>query len=242
MKRLFYGMIAIAITMDISAEEPSLTIQSDLVSSYVWRGMYQTGASIQPSIGVGYKGFSLTAWGSTDFDGTSSTDGFASKEVDLTIAYAFQNGPTISITDYWWAGQGAKRYFHYGTGTAHYFEAGISYTLPLEKTPLSVGWYTMVAGADKNAKGNQNYSTYVEFNYPFAIKSIDLNATLGLSPFKSHLLYGCDSFAITNIAVKGTYTIKASKQLSIPIYSQLIFNPRASDAHIVFGISLVPSL
>ena len=40
---------------------------ADLVSSYVWRGVYQTGASVQPSINLSYAGFSLTAWGSTDF-------------------------------------------------------------------------------------------------------------------------------------------------------------------------------
>ena len=39
----------------------------DLVSSYVWRGLYQTGASIQPTLAFAYSGFNLTAWGSTDF-------------------------------------------------------------------------------------------------------------------------------------------------------------------------------
>ena len=47
------------------------------------------------------------------------------------------------------------------------FEAGLAYTLPLEKFPLSIAWYTMFAGADKNEKGEQNYSSYVELNYPF---------------------------------------------------------------------------
>ena len=48
-------------------------IQGDLVSSYVWRGFYQTGVSFQPTLGFGIGGFALTAWGSTDFDGTSSS-------------------------------------------------------------------------------------------------------------------------------------------------------------------------
>ena len=47
-------------------------VQGDLVSSYVWRGFYQTGVSFQPTLGLGIGGFSLTSWGSTDFDGTSS--------------------------------------------------------------------------------------------------------------------------------------------------------------------------
>ena len=64
-------------------------IQGDIVSSYIWRGMYQTGVSIQPTLGFSIKGFSLTAWGSTDFDGCRSSEGMASKEIDLTAAYTF---------------------------------------------------------------------------------------------------------------------------------------------------------
>lgn len=55
-------------------------IQGDLVSSYVWRGFYQTGASFQPTLGFGIGDFSLTAWGSTDFDGVSSSEGLLLKK------------------------------------------------------------------------------------------------------------------------------------------------------------------
>ncbi len=37
------------------------TVQGDLVSSYIWRGMYQTGVSFQPALAFGIGGFSLTA-------------------------------------------------------------------------------------------------------------------------------------------------------------------------------------
>ena len=69
---------------------PSLKAQSgvvvnvgaDLVSGYVWRGVYQigSGASVQPSLGLAYKGFSIGAWGST-----SLREGF--KELDLSAGY-----------------------------------------------------------------------------------------------------------------------------------------------------------
>lgn len=44
----------------------SFSVQGDLVSSYIWRGFYQTGASFQPTLSLGVGNF-LTAWGSTDF-------------------------------------------------------------------------------------------------------------------------------------------------------------------------------
>ena len=139
-------------------------VQGDLVSSYIWRGMYQTGASFQPALAFSVAGFSLTAWGSTDFDGYRSSEGLANKEIDLTAAYTFgASGLTLSIADLWWAGQSANKYFNFKSHeTAHHFEAGLAYTLPLEKFPLSLAWYTMFAGQDKDADGNQNYSSYVE--------------------------------------------------------------------------------
>ena len=149
-------------------------VQGDLVSSYIWRGMYQTGASFQPALAFSVAGFSLTAWGSTDFDGYRSSEGLANKEIDLTAAYTFgASGLTLSIADLWWAGQGANKYFNFKSHeTAHHFEAGLAYTLPLEKFPLSLAWYTMFAGQDKDADGNQNYSSY---SHAFPVDSITVS-------------------------------------------------------------------
>ena len=41
-----------------------LTIGADLVSQYIWRGQNLGDFSLQPTLGVGYKGISLSAWGS----------------------------------------------------------------------------------------------------------------------------------------------------------------------------------
>ena len=41
------------------------TVAADVVSSYIWRGQDCGSAAIQPTLGIGYKGLSLTAWGST---------------------------------------------------------------------------------------------------------------------------------------------------------------------------------
>lgn len=223
------------------ARAQEFTVQGDLVSSYIWRGMYQTGASFQPTLGFNVKGFSITAWGSTDFDGASASEGGAAKEIDLTAAYTFgESGLTISVADLWWAGQGANKYFNFKSHeTAHHFEAGLAYTLPCEKFPLSIAWYTMFAGMDKNAKGDQNYSSYVEFNYPFTVKMVDLNVTCGVVPYDAPQ-YNTNGFSVTNLALKGTTAIKFTDSFSLPIFAQAIFNPRTEDAHLVFGITLKP--
>ncbi len=215
------------------------TVQGDLVSSYIWRGMYQTGVSFQPALAFGIGGFSLTAWGSTDFDGYQASEGLANKEIDLTAAYTFGNsGLTLSVADLWWAGQGANKYFNFKSHeTAHHFEAGVAYTLPLEKFPLSMAWYTMFAGLDKDAGGGQNYSSYVELNYPFSVKCVDLNITCGVVPYKAPQYY-TNGFAVTNVALKGTTAIKITDSFSLPIFAKAIWNPRLEDAHLVFGFTL----
>lgn len=219
-------------------------VQGDLVSSYIWRGMYQTGASFQPTFGLSAGGFSLTAWGSTDFDGNSSTEGKANKEIDLTAAYTFGNsGLTLSIADLWWAGENGtnnNKYFNFKSHeTAHHFEVGLAYMLPVEKFPLSIAWYTMFAGLDKDEKGDQNYSSYVELNYPFNVKRVDLNVTCGIVPYEAPQ-YCTNGFAVTNVALKGTTAIKVTDSFSLPIFAQAIWNPRLENAHLIFGFTLRP--
>lgn len=241
----FATAVAACFTGTGKAQAQEFTIQGDLVSSYVWRGFYQTGVSFQPTLGFNVGGFSLTAWGSTDFDGASSAEGAAAKEIDLTAAYAFgESGLTLSVASLWWGGQGARKYFNFENHeTAHHFEAGLAYTLPVEKFPLSVAWYTMFAGADKNDEGGQNYSSYVELNYPFSLKSVDLNFTCGFLPYEAGIgVYGVPNsgFAVTNVALKGITEIKITDSFSIPVFAQAIWNPRMEDAHLVFGITLRP--
>lgn len=252
-KKAVFGSLAVAaICMlnvnDVKAQE--FTVQGDIVSSYVWRGMYQGGgAAFQPTLGLGVGNFSVTAWGSTNFNG-------GKKEVDLTLAYKLgENGPTLSVADLWWGGEygtadrmngdGEVRYFNFKSReTQHHFEAGLSYTLPIERFPLSMAWYTMFAGQDKRidteGKAKQNYSSYFELNYPFSVKNVDLNVTCGAVPYKAENLYTNGGFAVTNIALKGMTEIKINERFSLPIFAQAIWNPCVEDAFLVFGITLRP--
>lgn len=206
----------------------------DLVSSYIWRGSYNAGASIQPSLDFSVAGFSVGAWGSTDFGGNGK------KEVDLSAKYSIA-GLTFGVTDYWWAGEGAFKYFHYSKGsTAHLFEGNISYVLPFEKFPLTLSWNTFFAGADIDAAGKRNYSTYIELSYPFSIGSVDLKAIVGAAPWYSPAFLPSENrgFSVCNVALGAQKAIKCSDKFSIPLFTQLILNPATEDIHLVFGLSL----
>lgn len=192
-----------------------------------------------PTLGFGFDNFSVTAWGSTNFSG-------GNKELDLTLAYKFgKAGPTLTVADLWWEGEGAYKYFNFKSHeTGHHFEAGLAYTLPVEKFPLSVAWYTMFAGKDKklNDSGElkQNYSSYLELNYPFSVKNVDLNVTCGAVPYKAEGIYTNSGFAVTNVALKGMTEIKINDKFSLPIFAQAIWNPCVEDAFLVFGVTLRP--
>lgn len=207
---------------------------ADLVSGYIWRGSFNAGASIQPTLEMNVAGFTIGAWGNVDFGGNGK------KEVDLSARYSIK-GFTVGVTDYWWAGEGALKYFEYQKGkTAHLFEANLSYVLPIEKFPLTISWNTVFAGADLNENGKNNYSTYIEISYPFTLFTVDLTAKVGAAPWYSPAFLPSENrgFSVCNVALSARKAIRCTKKFSIPLFSELIFNPATEDIHLVFGVSL----
>ncbi|MDR2622701.1 MAG: hypothetical protein LBC48_09030, partial [Dysgonamonadaceae bacterium] len=172
--------------------------------------------------------FSLSAWASTEIVGLQ-------KEVDFTAGYNI-GGLSLAITDYWWSGEGAYKYLKYNDGTAHYWEGSLGYTLPVESFPLSLSVNTMFAGADKKEdEDKNNYSTYIEASLPFAIKDVNLSASLGATPGKG--LYASQA-SVVNISLKASKEIKITDSFSLPVFGQIILNPNREDIFFVFGISL----
>lgn len=235
MKSIIISFVALFSAVTVSAQsKASFHGGADLVSSYIWRGSYNAGASIQPSLDFAVAGLSVSAWGSVDFGGNGK------KEVDLSAKYSWK-GLTVGVTDYWWAGEGALNYFHYANGsTSHLFEGNVSYQLPCEKFPLILSWNTFFTGADLDENGDRNYSTYIELCYPFSIKSVDLRAIVGAAPWYSPAFLPSENrgFSVCNVSLAAQKSIKCTDNFSLPLYSQLIFNPATEDIHLVFGLSL----
>jgi hypothetical protein len=248
MKKIILVLAVIAMISSVKAQE--FSVGADVVSSYVWRGVKQAGASIQPSVSLSAGGFSLSAWGSMDiagnsggFDvdpvtGTGSLTG--GKEVDFTASYEIA-GLSLAVTDYWWAGEGAGEYFMYNSHrTNHVFELTLGYTLPIERFPLSLTWNTFFAGSDyytakdDHTTTGRSYSSYAALNYPFNVKNISLDASLGLTPWEGAF---ASSLSVVNIGLKVSKEIKVTDSFSIPIFGQVIANPHDEDIHFVFGIS-----
>ena len=209
------------------------TISSDVVSSYIWRGQDLGSAAIQPTLGVAYKGLSLSAWGSYGIADPADT-----KEFDLTLAYTI-GGLNIGVSDYWFnAGLDPEnRYFKYDAhGTNHVFEANVGYDFGF----ASLQWYTNFAGNDGvNKDGDRAYSSYAEVVVPFKLATVDWTATAGAVPFATDF-YGTSGFAVTNLALKATKDIKVTDTFSIPVFAQVAANPCSQKAYLVLGFTLQP--
>ena len=225
------GLVAGATTY--AQDKIETTVAADVVSSYIWRGQDCGNVSLQPTLGIGYKGFSLSAWGSVGLSDPSDT-----KEFDLTASYSV-GGFNIGITDYWFnAGLDPdNRYFMYNAhSTNHIFEGNIGYDFGF----ASLQWYTNFAGNDGvNKDGKRAYSSYVELAVPFSLAGVDWTATAGAVPFATSF-YNTTGFAVTNASLKATKDIKVTDSFSIPIFGQIVGNPCSQKAYLVFGFTLQP--
>jgi len=229
-------LLACGMVMSMTAfaqDEIETTICGDVVSSYIWRGQDLGNASLQPTLGVGYKGLSLTAWGSVGLANADDT-----KEFDLTLAYS-AGGFNIGVTDYWFnAGLDPEnRYFKYDAhGTNHVFEANVGYDFGV----ASLQWFTNFAGNDGfNKDGKRAYSSYVEVVVPFKLATVDWTATAGAVPYATDF-YGTNGFAVTNLSLRATKDIKVTDSFTIPVFGQVTGNPCSQKAYLVLGFTLQP--
>lgn len=219
-----------------------MNIGSDIMSRYIWRGCdYGDSPSIQPTLSFVMSNFEAGCWSAV------STNSFY-KEIDLYAKYTYKNISLI-FTDYYVPSvNGAPsspdtRYFNYvDKETAHTFE-GSFLVKGGGKFPLWLTAGVFIYGNDKrwgydikkDTTDETYYSSYIEAGYTFSIQENNLDLFLGFSP--SAGAYGND-MGIVNLGLTGYRKIKITDSFELPVKSSLIFNPQASNAFIMFGITL----
>lgn len=230
-KSMMMAVALLSIAMPFTAkaqDKVEASVGADIVSGYIWRGTDCGGVSIQPSLSVGYKGLSLTAWGSVGIDKEDT------KELDLTVGYEI-GGFSAAITDYWFAPYAEDEqvgFFKYGAHhTQHVFEGTLAYDFG----PLALSWNTYFAGADyTKANGDRAYSTYVGISAPFKLATLNWTAEVGFTPWEGAY---SDKFNVTNLTLKAAREIPVTKSFSLPVFAQLTFNPYTQGTYFVFGLS-----
>ena len=220
--------IAIASPAMLPAQEKvEASVGAELVSGYIWRGQDLGNVSVQPSLSIAYKGFSLSAWGSVGFEKSDT------KEFDLTLGYSI-SGFSVSVTDYWF--NNGPAYFHYGAhDTNHTFEAQVGYDFGV----LAVNWYTNFAGnVGYNSDGDRTYASYIALSAPFRLGGLDWEATVGATPWENDFYNGGkNGFAVSEVGIKATKELKITDSWTLPVFAQAIWNPATEGAYFVAGLS-----
>jgi hypothetical protein len=232
-KKIAMVIIAVSASVPFAKGQVEMSAGADLVSSYIWRGAYCGGVSVQPSLGLSAGGFSLTAWGSVGF-----TSPLYTEEFDFTAGYTV-GGLSIALTDYWFNSLGEdadggvipSNYFTYKKGeTQHMLEGTLGYDFG----PLALNWNTFFAGNDWNGEGKRAYSTYISAVAPFTLGGLDMSVELGVTPWEG--IYA-DKFNLVNLNITGAKEIKVTDSFSIPAFTSVIFNAASKQTHFVFGLS-----
>lgn len=231
-KTLFVALLAMATATTAHAQDKvEAEVSADIVSAYHWRGQELGEAAIQPTLGVSYKGLSLSAWGSAPLKGNDEL-----KEIDLTLAYSI-GGFNVGITDYF-STTGSSRYFEYEAHkTKHVFEANIGYDFG----PVNLQWYTNFAGNDGfNKDGKRAYSSFIEAKAPFSLIGLDWEASIGAVPYATDFYEKANGFAVTDISLQATKDIKITDSFSVPVFAAIHTNPSTEKAAFVVGFTLKP--
>lgn len=202
----------------IQAQQVSVSAGADIVSSYIWRGLYCGPASVQPDISLKAGNIMVGIWGSASFDSRW-------REFDLYARYSLGN-VSLTMTDYFFprdlpTGEGSS-YFDF---SEHVIEATLGYSIG--DVPLSLAWNT-------NLVGDENNSTYIEADYSLPLSMVTLDFVLGATPWKGAY---SDSFALVNLAIKASKQIHVTPSFSLPVFTQAVLNPDSKDVFLVFGVS-----
>lgn len=227
------SLFLLLVTININSQ--SLSLGTDVVNRYIWRGLKLGGESpsIQPNIALISGGFTIGFWGAYPFEST------VLEEIDFYSSYTFslENAGALSVgfTDYINPNSGTpvfnfNNYDNVDGPGAHYIELNAGYSGP-ENFPLSLSVNVFVY----NLKNNP---IYFQVGYNTAIDDVGLSLFLGGTPGEDTKYYGVDKFSVINTGFTVSKSIKITESFSLPVFGSLIANPALDNLFYVFGIRL----
>lgn len=172
----------LSVTAAVAQVEFAWNVSADLVSSYLWRGQYLGGLSIQPGASIGFEGehtsLSVGAWGNYGFsdwkfmknNANEGLNTYMVPELDLILDFGFY-GVHIGATHYYYFG-GTKFFNGFKQpelgGSQTELMLGYNFADELD-FGLYVNAYTYICGDDGKMLGAEYYkryfSTYIELGY-----------------------------------------------------------------------------
>lgn len=220
-KMIFTGLFVLVIlsTNRLQGQDENanskFSVAADLYSNYIWRGTkYGQGPAVQPSVKFVTGGLTVGVWGSFDASGYAETDPY--------INYAFKSGLSFGLTDYYYPG--LPLYETSDTAGSHALEINGGFT----KGVLTLGANYIVNEA--GGAGSKGGDMYFQAGLTFSSFNMFVGAGDGW-----HTSDG--KFALCNVGLGTSKTIKLTDSFSIPVSGQVILNPEKEQLFVVIGFS-----
>lgn len=239
---VFATILIIFFSMNLKAQSESnfgVHVGTDIASSYIWRGLESSSAlNIQPTLEFSFGNFFAGFWGSYAINGSY-------QEPDLYFGYG-NDYFSLTLNDYHL--NGGIDYFDLDNSTTmHAMDAALVINGP-EVFPIQITASSMIWGADKKIEsidslGNviyadkNNYSSYLELAYPFAVSEVNLMLSLGFVPMESDF-YGTENPALINISLGASKEISITENFALPISFTVTANPTSQQMFFVLMLSL----
>jgi len=220
-KMIFTGLVVFVIlsTNRLQGQDENanskFSVAADLYSNYIWRGSkYGQGPSVQPSVKYVTGGLTVGVWGSFDASGYAETDPY--------ISYTLPIGLSLGLTDYYYPG--LKVFEVSDTAGSHALEVNAGFAK--WGLSLSANYILNEAGGAASVGGDM----YFQAGYTFKYFNLFVGAGDGW-----HTSDG--NFALCNVGLGTSKTIKLTDSFSIPVSGQVILNPEKEQLFIVVGFS-----
>lgn len=240
MRKTIYLIVMLLTSVALHAQQIQPTFSVDMVSHYMHRGQDLGNVSLQPKLGLQWRGLSISLEGNTGFTHQDY------EEMDIILNYEYK-GFKIGLLDEWGEDGASTRYFYYGRSTNHQFSAHLGY----ECSHFSIDTYTFFAGADYKADGSRAYSTYIEVGVPFRWLDLEWEAKVGFTPYESGGIKTQDpdttidffEYSFADHAAVNMISLRATKEITVGTYQLPVFieahsNPFTQNARIYVGATL----
>jgi hypothetical protein len=229
-------LFIILILLSNKTNGQDLSVGTDIVNRYVWRGsdLGKNSPSIQPTVKLTTAGLTAGFWGAYSFANAEALN-----EIDIYASYSVNIAESGSIslgfTDYTNPNNGTKmgnfnNYDNEKGAGAHSVELNAGYTGP-ESFPISISFNAFLY----NVKNNP---IYFQLGYSTTVKEVGFSAFVGGTPGEDAGYYGVTNFSIMNVGFTANKSIKVTDSFAIPIFGSVILNPASENLFYVVGISL----
>ncbi|MDE5683288.1 MAG: hypothetical protein K2I39_03655 [Muribaculaceae bacterium] len=215
-------------------KKPEVYIQTDLTSAYLWRGEKIAGVSIQPSVGLKWRGLHFYVWANEQLSPPS--DEPLTHEIDLVLKYSVTSALEVGLRNVYLNTRGAG-FFSYGS--IPHAANGLDMFIAYDFRYVKLEWNTSIAGYDGyNHSGKRAYGSYFTVSAPFSFARLDWEGRLGIVPYYCSR-YTDDvsgGFHVNMCALEASHTFAFPKSaIDLTPYTQFMLNPSARTAYFEVG-------